>query len=69
MSELDSKPLVGRVEGPGIPHSIKCRGSFPCFFQCPNKNVRVQGWTIEDMSDDDSAYAPVKRRLAVGFIT
>jgi hypothetical protein len=29
-------------------------------FQCPNKNVRVQGWTIEDMSDDDSAYAPIK---------
>jgi hypothetical protein len=29
-------------------------------FQCPNKGVRVQGWTVEDMSDDDSAYAPVQ---------
>jgi hypothetical protein len=45
----------------------QCQATF--VFQCPNKNVRVQGWTIEDMSDDDSAYAPVKRRLAVGFIT
>ena len=28
-------------------------------FQCPNKGVRVQGWTIEDASDGDF-YAPVK---------
>jgi len=29
-------------------------------FRCPNKNVRVQGWTAEDTSDDDAAYAPVQ---------
>ncbi len=22
-------------------------------FRCPNKNVRVQGWTAEDPSDDE----------------
>jgi hypothetical protein len=29
-------------------------------FQCPNKSVLVQGWTVEDTSDDDAAYAAVK---------
>ena len=29
-------------------------------FHCPNKNLRVQGWTAEDVSDDGSAYAPVQ---------
>jgi hypothetical protein len=29
-------------------------------FRCPNKKVRVQGWTAEDTSDDDAAYASVQ---------
>ena len=29
-------------------------------FRCPNKNLPVQGWTAEDTSDDDAAYAPVQ---------
>jgi hypothetical protein len=29
-------------------------------FRCPTKNLRVQGWTAEDTSDDDAAYAPVR---------
>jgi hypothetical protein len=29
-------------------------------FRCPNKNLRVQGWTADDPSDDDTAYAPVE---------
>jgi hypothetical protein len=29
-------------------------------FQCPNNGARVQGWTIEHMSDDADAYARVK---------
>jgi hypothetical protein len=29
-------------------------------FRCPNKNLRVQGWTAEDVSDDDATYSPVQ---------
>jgi hypothetical protein len=29
-------------------------------FRCPNKNVRVQGWSAEDPSDHDVAYDPVR---------
>jgi hypothetical protein len=29
-------------------------------FRCPNRNVRVHGWIAEDVSDDESAYAPVE---------
>jgi hypothetical protein len=28
-------------------------------FRCPNKNLRVSGWTVDDPSDD-STYAPVQ---------
>ena len=29
-------------------------------FRCPQKNLRVQGWTADDPSDDDAAFAPVQ---------
>jgi hypothetical protein len=29
-------------------------------FRCPNKNLRVQGWTADDPSESDSSYAPVE---------
>lgn len=29
-------------------------------FRCPNKNVRVQGWTADDPPDDDAAFAAVE---------
>jgi hypothetical protein len=29
-------------------------------FRCPSKSRLVQGWTAEDVSGDDSAYAPVE---------
>ena len=29
-------------------------------FQCPNRGIHVQGWTVEDTSDDETAYAPVQ---------
>jgi hypothetical protein len=30
-------------------------------FRCPSRNVRVQGWSAEDPSeDDDATFAPVE---------
>jgi hypothetical protein len=29
-------------------------------FRCPNRNLRVQGWTVEDVSDDDVAYVAIE---------
>ena len=29
-------------------------------FRCPNKNLHVQGWTIEAVTDDDAAYVPIQ---------
>jgi hypothetical protein len=28
-------------------------------FRCPTTKRRVQGWTAEDVSDDDMAYLPI----------
>ena len=29
-------------------------------FQCPNKGMKVQGWTVEDTPDGDSVYASIQ---------